>query len=178
MLNALAGRGVIGLPLLVGETMYLGFIPIGTLFHYHHEGALSTRNLLAGVLALLALFFLGYALGPNAADLRSPHTASHAIAVVVFAIGYRLRHRFHRSRPLDALAAISYPLYLVHAGFGFTAISFLMLAWHVPYGLAATATALLSFGIAALLHRLVEEPTIRLGHRLRRRTRIPADSIN
>ncbi len=169
LVNALDGNGLIRLPAgLVGEGMYLGFILIGTLFHYHHEGALSSGALAAGVLALLALFFSSYALGPNGADMRSPHSLSFAIATGAFAVCYRLRRRFRPNRPLDALAAISYPLYLVHAAVGFTVISFLMLAWHLPYALAATAACLLAILLAAILHRAVERPMIRLGHRLRR----------
>ncbi len=175
LLNVLEGRGAIRLPPdLVSESMYLGFILIGTLFHYRHEGALSAPALGAGVLALLALFFASYALGPNAAAFPSPHTASFAIAAAVFAACYWLRHRFRPHRALDALAAISYPLYLVHAAFGFATISFLMLGCGLPYGLSAILTALLSIALAAALHRLIERPTIRLGHRLRRRVRSPA----
>ena len=168
LLNALDGRGLIHLPTdLVAEGMYLGFILIGTLFHYHHEGALSPGALAAGVVALLALFFCSYALGPNGADMRSPHTLSFAIATGAFAVCYRLRHRFRPNRALDALAAISYPLYLVHATIGFTVISFLMLAWHLPYAVAAMAAFLLAVLLAAILHHAVERPTIQLGHRLR-----------
>ena len=175
VLEALRSRGAVALPpLLAGECPYLVFILIGTLFHYHHGGALSTPRLVTATLALLALFFAGYALGPNAADLRSPHSLSHVIALAAFAVCYRLRHRFRPNRALDALAAVSYPLYLVHATVGFTVISFLMLAWHVPYGIAAILAALLAALLATALHRLVERPTVRLGHRLRRRLRSPA----
>ncbi len=179
LLSVLEERGVIRLPPdLVSEAMYLGFILIGTLFHYHHEGVLSTRTLVVGVLALLVLFFLSYALGPNALAFHSPHTASFAIAVAVFAACYRLRQRFRPNRALDALAAISYPLYLIHAIVGFTTINFLVLGCGLPYGLAAILAVLFAMALAGALHRLVERPTIHFGHRLRRRTQSSVPSVS
>ena len=169
LVNALQGAGRIHLPVqLVSELMYLGYILIGILFHYHYEKALSGTRLLAGTLALAAIFFAGYALGPTGADAGSPHTASYGIAILVFAASYAMRARFRPNRVLDGLAAISYPLYLVHSAFGFTIISFLIMAWHVPYPVAALVAAASAFALATALHVGIERPTIRLGHRLRR----------
>ncbi len=39
--------------------------------------------------ALLVLFFASYALRPTAADFRSPHVASYAIAAALFAACYQ-----------------------------------------------------------------------------------------
>ena len=174
-INVLQGRGLIHLPpILVSEFMYLGYILIGTLFHFHYLKSLSTGRLVTGVVVLTVLFFASFALGPSALDARSPHTASFAIAIVVFSAGYAMRRHFGPNRILDGLAAISYPLYLIHATFGFTVISFLIMAWHLPYWLAAFLSAGLAFAVAIGLHRAIERPTTRLGHRLRRNWRASA----
>ena len=167
--NVLQGRSVIQLPVpLVSGLMYVGYILIGTLFHYRYQGALSRRRLTAGVLGLGVIFFAGYALGPTAGDFRSLHTTSFGLAILVFASCYRMRGRFRPNRVLDGLAAISYPLYLIHSAFGFTVLSFLVMAWHLPFPVAALLAAALAGVAAAALHVGIERPSIGLGHRLRR----------
>ncbi len=167
--NALQGRAAIRLPVpLVSGLMYVGYILIGTLFHYRYRGAISRRRLAAGVLGLGAIFFASYALGPTAGDVRSLRTASFGLAILVFAACYRMRGRFRPNRLLDGLAAISYPLYLIHSAFGFTVLSFLVMAWRLPFPVAAPLAAALAVAAAAALHAGVERPSISLGHRLRR----------
>ncbi len=154
-------------PALGDEAMYLSFILIGTLFHYRYRRALSRARFAGCVLVLCALFMLDYGVGPSRAEFWSPHTASFGIAVLVFAAGYAARARFRPLRMLDAFAAISYPLYLVHAAAGFAVIDFLIMAWHWSYPAAALSAAAACTALATLLHLAVEAPSIRLGHRLR-----------
>ena len=170
-LNALHGAGWAPLPPhLVSEATYLGFILIGTLFHYHYRGALSSARLALAGAAMLGLFYASYRLGPTRSDV-SLHPLSFAFALAAFALAYALRARFRANRALDFLAAISYPLYLVHAASGFAAISFLMMAWRMPYAPAAAISAAAAIGVAWLLHVVVELPTMRLGQRLAARRR-------
>ncbi len=169
VVNVLQGRSAIRLPEpLVSGLMYVGYILIGTLFHYRYQGAISRRRLVAGVLVLGVIFFAGYALGPTAGDFRSLRTASFGLAILVFAACYRMRGRFRPNRVLDGLAAISYPLYLIHSAFGFTVLSFLAMAWRLPFPLAALLAAALAVAAATALHVGIERPSISLGHRLRR----------
>ena len=168
-LNALQGAGMLHLPdRLVSEAMFAGFIVIGTLFHYHVVGALSAWRLSASVMILSAAFFAGYALGPTGGGARSLHTASFGLAIVLFAGCYGLRDHFRPNRFLDACAAISYPLYLMHAVVGFTAISFLMMGWRLPYPAALAISTLMAVLIAWALHVFIEMPSVRLGHRVSR----------
>ncbi len=70
------------------------------------------------------------------------------------------------NRVLDGLAAISYPLYLVHATLGFFVMKALMLLGGIGY-LPALAAAILAAGLAAsVVHVAIEKPSIRMGHAL------------
>ncbi len=167
-LNIGAHAGWIALPpALAAEAMYLGYIQIGTAFYYRYQSAISRPQLAACVLALFAVFLVNYDLGPSRVDFRSLHTASFGLAILVFAAGYALRARFRPLGLLDAMAAISYPLYLVHAAIGFAIINFLIMARQIPYPAAALLAAAACMLLAWLIHAWVENPTIRLGHRLR-----------
>ena len=162
-LNAAVGRG--WLPLtreLDSEAIYLVVILIGTLFHAHYTGWLRRRELAVGTAGMLVLMALCWRVGPLA-DETAARTLSLTAAVGVFAAAYQWRARFRPSRVLDGIAAISYPLYLVHAILGFTVVSFLMMAWRLPYAVAATAAFLTCVAAATLLHRFVEQPTMRWG---------------
>ena len=166
-LNVATYAGWIPLPpALAAEAMYLGFIQIGTAFYYRYRSAITNAQLATCVLILFAVFLINYDLGPSRIDFLSLHTASFGIALLVFAAGYMFRARFRPARWLDAMAAISYPLYLVHAATGFAIINFAIMAWHIPYAAAALLAAAASMLLAALLHISIETPTIRLGHRL------------
>ena len=152
-------------PLLVQEAMYVVFMLNGTLIHYHFRGWLSGWRLAAGCAALLGMAALCWAWGP-AGDLWPYKPANYAYAFGVFSLCYALRGRFRESGLLDAVAAISYPLYLVHALLGFTIMSFLIGRFATPYKLAAVAALAVSVLTATLLHCTVERASINLGRRV------------
>ena len=157
---------------VVTGTMFLGFIAIGTQFHYLLQAGISAGRCALCVLAMLAMFLIDYRLGPTRSEYFDSWrvVVSYSAAVLIFALCYAARARFRPNRLFDALAAISYPLYLVHAVTGFVILSFLQMAWHVPFALAATAAALCSTLLATALHICVERPAIGLGHRISRLT--------
>ncbi len=168
-LNAAVGQGLAPVSReLDSESIFLLVILIGTLFHAHYAGRVSSRQLAAGTAGMLASMALCWRCGPLA-DETAARCISLSAAVAVFAAAYHQRGRFRPSRMLDAAAAVSYPLYLVHAVLGFTVISFLMMAWRVPYAVAAPAGFVLCLAAAAALHRFVEQPTMRWGRRAARR---------
>ena len=152
-------------PQLVSEAMYLAFMLAGTLVHYHHRGALGTVKLAAGCCVLGAIFGACWAIGPDAA-LWPSKPANYAYALVLFAACYAMRRRFPRSEALDRLAAISYPLYLIHSVMGFAVMSFLIMALGLPYWAAAPLTLALVVLAATALHWAVERPSIRAGRAL------------
>ena len=153
---------------VVTGCMFVGYIAIGTLFHYRYQAAISSGRCALWVVTLLVLFMVNYQIGPTRSEYLDSWRVlvSYSAAVFVFAGCYAARDRFRPNRVLDALAAVSYPLYLVHAVTGFTILSFLNMAWHVPFALAATAAALCSVLLASALHVWIEKPTITLGHQL------------
>jgi peptidoglycan/LPS O-acetylase OafA/YrhL len=151
---------------LVNEGMYLAFMLAGTLFNYHYRAALRTPGLVVGCLAIASAMGLCWANGPDAV-VWPAKPANYAYALALFATCYALRSRFGQVRVLDALAAISYPLYLVHSVLGFMVMSFLTTALHLPYP-AAAILALGTAGLAATaLHCTVERASIKAGRALR-----------
>lgn len=165
-LNAAQGRGMIHLPTqLVAESMYVAFMLAGTLFHYRFAHAISTPRLVLGCGTILAMVSACWSLGPNASEFPIK-ALNYVYALAVFAAAYAARSWFRRARLLDFFADISYPLYLVHGLFGFSAMSFLILAWHVPYAAAAPVAFVLAVLIAWALHVSIERASIAAGRRL------------
>lgn len=165
-LNLLQSRGVVHLPpQLVAEAMYVAFMMPGVLFSYHFAGALSTRRLVLGCGAILAMAAACWKFGPIA-DQFPLKTLNYFYAFGVFAAAYAARDWFRRVRLIDFFADISYPFYLVHSLVGFSLMTYLILAWRVPY----VVSAVVAFGavvlIAWLLHVSVERLSIAAGRRL------------
>ena len=165
-LNILQRRGAIHLPTqLVAEAMYVAFMLPGTLFHYHFSRALSTRRLVLGCGTLLAMAAACWKLGPMA-DQFPLKTLNYFYAFGVFAAAYAARRGFRRTSLFDFFADISYPLYLVHSLVGFSVMSYLILAWRVPYAISAVVAFGLVVLIAWVLHISVESASIAAGRRL------------
>ncbi len=154
-------------PEFFSEATFLPFMLVGTLFHAHLTQRLRTAGLVGGAAAVLGLVLACWRFGPSAAETAA-RGWSLLVGLAIFAAAYAWRERFRANRFLDAAAAISYPLYLIHSLLGFSLLSFLVLAWQVPYGLAAPLTLVVVACVAAGLHRAVELPTTRLGHHLAR----------
>ena len=163
------------------ESLFIVFMLIGVLFNYHLRGRLGTAALIAWASVLSALFALCWRASVLAAQFPSL-TKNYACALAVFAALYALRRWVPGSRALDAMAAISFPLYLIHSLVGYSALKWLMLTlgWDYPESLAGALTVVVV--MAAGLHRAVEAPAIRIGQNLtlRRRgalaVRHPADA--
>ena len=71
---------------------------------------------------------------------------------------------------LDFVAAISFPLYLVHALIGFSLLKLLMLSGHMAYLPALAVTLPVVLLVATLLHVTVEVRSIAMGRLLARRS--------
>lgn len=166
-INVLSARHVLCLPVeLVSETTYISFILIGTLFNYNYQNALSCFGLILYTCLLLVFVIFCWYYGPMLGDWRIK-TSTMAISLIVFAVSYRWRGHFVSNWILDGLANISYPLYLVHALFGFTVLSFLMIAWRMPYWAAAIVAISSSSFLSYALHRCIERPSVHLGSKLK-----------
>ena len=140
------------------------FMLVGAVFSARHRGTAGGGACLSTGVVLLALFGLQWAGGVMAGQLL-PGLASYAAALALFAALFARRHVLGRvPAPVDALARISYPLYVVHGVAGY-AVMRLMLEAGAPPLAAILSAAVLAIGAAILLHRLVEIPTQRAAQR-------------
>ena len=147
------------------ELPFLVLMLMGVLFNYHVRGRLGTRGLVLGVAGMAAL--MAFAWWFSVLRGQFTHVLNNdAYALALFAALYALRCHVRPNRAFDALASISYPLYLVHATVGFIVMKALMLLAGVSYLAALPVAALVAGVIAALLHVSVELPSIRWGRRL------------
>ena len=168
LINVAARRGVIAPPpQLAAEATYIAFIMIGTMFHARLTGRLTRLRLLGGIVASVTLVMFCWLDGPVFGEFPG-RSRSLLAALVVFGAAYVWRAHFRPNRILDAVASISYPLYLVHAVVGFTAVAFLVDALGIDPRVATVAALGLAVGLATLVHHAIEQPTIRLGQRLSR----------
>ena len=152
----------IATPLLM-ELNFIVFMLIGCVFYQHAAQLISTRALVVRALLMVAVFSGTWSMGPQKSMFPGV-TVWYYCAFVVFALCYALRDRFRPVRVLDFLAAISYPLYCVHALFGYCALK-ILIDLGCRYGVAMLITLPCTFALAYLVHRTVESATITLGHR-------------
>ncbi len=152
------------LPALATESVYLLFMLIGVGFYQHLVGGLSTAKLVLRSLTLLGGFAAAWACSAQR-EWFPLVPGQYALSLLLFSLGYALRYHFRPLRLLDYLADISYPLYAVHAVFGYATLQALIHAgW--PFEAALSLTLSLVIGLATLIHHLIELPSTRLGKRL------------
>lgn len=144
---------------------YLVFMLIGVLFNYRLRGLLSAPGLIAGTAGLGVLFVACWRTSPFP-DGYPLLLANYGYALAVFAGLFLLRRHLRPFRPLDALAAISFPLYLIHSLVGYSLLKLLMIGAGLGYYAALAVTVPAVFVVAALLHVTVEQWSIRAGKRL------------
>ena len=143
------------------------FMLVGTVFAARHRGREGEAACLGAGAVLLALFALQWAGGVMGWQTL-PGLTAYGSALLLFGALFLARHRIQRvPAPLDALARVSYPLYVVHAVAGYAAMRLLLEAG-APAWAAILATTALALAAATLLHVLVEVPTQRAGHQASR----------
>jgi len=140
------------------------FMLIGTVFHFHYRGHVSTREgvmlgglLLACVLGQWPLGVLG--------DGRQSGPPNYLVALGLFAGCYVLRDWLGTWRVLERLADISYPLYVIHGFVGYCYMRVFVSVWDRPLlalGSCLVAVLTLAYG----MHRLIEAPCNALGKKL------------
>jgi peptidoglycan/LPS O-acetylase OafA/YrhL len=182
-LEALWARAAVGGPdgsalhWLSVEVVFLPFLLIGTLFNYRLRGRLGVAPFLGCVAAMLAIFLAAWRLSAMAADFAGV-VPNYLYALALFAALFALRNRARAAAPLDALAAISYPLYVTHGLVGYSALRWLTEARGLPFLPALALAFALVTVIATLLHVAVERPTIALGRRLAARGGRPGSLVD
>lgn len=140
---------------------------------YGRLSVLGRPRVFLGVL----LVVVALQLGTDRIELDQPGYVAYGLPVTLLLAGLVTgRHRgvaVLSSRPLVFLGAVSYAFYLTH-GFALNLVQALLPATGVAQGVIAPiiGLGLAVFG-AWVLHRLLEQPLIKVGHRLAKRHRAP-----
>lgn len=150
---------------------------MGILFNYHVHRKIGTPTLVGGLGLMSAM--MAFSWWFSVLHGQFTHVlVNDAYALILFSVVYALRRYVRRNRVLDALADISYPLYLIHSTLSFFVMKALMLLFGVSY-LLALAAALLAAGLAAaVLHVIIEKPSIRWGRSFGGLSRVAADALS
>lgn len=149
------------------DSLYVGFICIGTAFSHHRQGLVGTGTLLLCVPGLCALFLLCWRISRIAGQFPLV-PANYLLALGLFSLLYAGRRHVPVLRPLRAMAAISYPFYLLHVLLGFSLLKLLCLRVGLGFEPALVLTLLLVGLAATALHLTVERASMRLARPLRR----------
>ncbi len=155
-------------------TPFIPLMLVGVLLSGKRRGQLRTR-----VVAVVPVLIAVHTVLLHVSPIFHPDVSYHVgclLAVALFVLGWWTGGRWRRSHVTDALADVSYPLYVVHPVLGYALLSVLTSRGLNPAFavLAATAVAL---GAAFALHRVVEVPTHRWGRRLARRLTPPLEPV-
>src|SRR5262245_17658843 len=146
---------------------YIVFALIGTCVYrvYRKEWSVSASVLTGGALLGLWLWCAG---GAHAPDKWDDLRRNFLYALGLFVACYAARDRLPYIRWLDAIAKLSYPIYLLHG-----VIGYLLLWTGHHFGLPAYVNLALTLGIVVALawtvHRLVERPANELARTAGRR---------
>ncbi|MFJ5300069.1 acyltransferase family protein [Pseudomonas sp. NPDC088368] len=154
------------------ELMFVSFMFIGVLFNYLFNGLISVARFYLALFVILGLFIAGWGATPWP-DIFWIVAPSYVYGMLIFGAAYFARNHFRPFRPLDFLADISYPLYIVHSLIGYSVMRILF-----DHGLklrvVAPITAATVIGAALIIHLLVERPSIALGKKFKKSSRAPA----
>lgn len=156
---------------LIGyNARFLVFMFIGVAFGLHQQAKLSLYALSFWALGLLSTFLLMWAASLYGGDGRHPIglMAAYSLAVAVFATAYFFPKVVVPKSAWRLLAKVSYPFYIIHTATGFVTLRLLHGA-SIPNSLALPAALIFTFVIAWTIHKLVEEPTHKLGRRIAKR---------
>ena len=149
---------------MLQESVYVVFMLIGVLFNYRLHKLISPLGLLTSVGGLLLLFIACWR--TSAVGNQYPVVpVNYVYALALFGLLFMVRRWVKETRPLSALAAISFPFYLVHAVVGYSLLKVLMLSAGLRYTAALTITIPVLLALASLIHISVERRSIALGKR-------------
>jgi len=152
------GQGNVTAETLAVDLAYMLFMFIGTTFYMLHSRKLQPMPAASIIVALLSLHTL--LLLPETG--QALYNVNYAIALAVFAFAYAMRGRFGANRVTDFFAAISYPLYAVHAVMGWAILRVLTEMGMPPWAAVAIAAGAAIF-VSSLLHRWIEMPAQAIG---------------
>ncbi len=146
---------------LANAAPFVTFMLIGTGFYNFYAGHWNRRSFLMMTASLLVLFVLNVIFGlENVLIFGILITFLSAFAV--FTICFYVREKIPYFKPLDFIATISYPLYIIHGVTGYVLLNFLV-THNVHFYLAILITVTVMIVVAYAFHRVVELPSNKLG---------------
>ena len=146
---------------------YLIFMFIGVAAHYLYRGLIHLKLFTVIVAALIAMFVASLFIGLF--DMRHM-VSSYLAAIAIFFACMRLPAIATKIPLSSFFAEISYPLYVVHGVAGYVVMNLFRLAG-MDALIAIVATTILACGVAVLLHKCVEAPSVGIARKLAESTR-------
>jgi peptidoglycan/LPS O-acetylase OafA/YrhL len=135
------------------------------LSQYYHERSCHLRRSLECLTSLVAFVYL--CMKNTILGLDERYVISAVSAALVFMI-VSFWEPETKSKSLNFFSDVSYPLYVVHAVFGYALITFLIARGLAP-SIAISLTILLTSVISFIVHKLIEKPSQEIGRHLARR---------
>ncbi|QVL29909.1 acyltransferase [Telmatocola sphagniphila] len=156
--------------ILGNDLCYLIYMLVGTCFYRFYKQEWSLRTSVLMTLAILGLWYLPTSNHLMQAQHFPATRRTYIASYFCFGFFYLFRGYIPYVRPLNFLANISYPLYLVHPVIGYMILTTALRQGLTAY--PAIAIAFIStFLLAVAIHYLVEERFNQLGKRLAERLR-------
>lgn len=136
---------------------FIAFMTIGTAFYGLMKRKISARYAVTWTALALLLF---------CASSRSIElTINYTLATIIFGSSFMLREKFKPTPVLSQLADISYPVYAIHAVFGYVGMRVMMGAG-VDSWKAVAIMVVLVVALASMLHVCVERPSRVVGAKI------------
>lgn len=143
------------------ELMVICFMFTGTLFHFHFIKKISTLQLISYSSILLMIVAACWSRNEWAPGI--PNTPlNYSYGFFIFLLAYIFKNSFRAIAPLDFIANISYPLYIIHS-----LVSYSIMRIAVDQGLPFYAALMIAIAtvilISYILHMTFEKKSIMAG---------------
>ena len=138
---------------------YLIYMFIGVSLHYLFRAKISAEKAMLLVGVLFTLFCMLWYTGPFQAGFTI--VWSYAFALLTFLFAYNYQPLFRANPLFDFFAKISYPLYVSHEVAGFVILR-IMLDRGIAIWISLVSVTLAAVGVAWLIHKIVEKPSLDL----------------
>lgn len=150
------------------------FVFVGVALHHTYRHLWSGRDFVLVTAAIMIAGFVALHFGNFPGNQAPIYFNSYAMGLGLFVLAYLLGDRIPKSKVLDKLADMSYPIYLLNTVCGWILLVFLIEQFDNYYvALALTTAAILL--LAWLVHRFVEMPSMTLARSISGRDRFRTD---
>jgi peptidoglycan/LPS O-acetylase OafA/YrhL len=146
------------------DLMCVTFMLIGVGFYHHYLGNITSHALACYAAVMLLIFFSIWSHTWWRGQLIT-QPLNYLYGFLMFLWAYSCRRFFRPFAPLDFLAKVSFPLYVIHSIIGYATMRMLMDVG-LPYRYAILVTLAMVLLLAYFLHLAVERPTMHAGRTL------------